>query len=85
MKRYHRQAADLWRRRATPECVRSYDLAVKLMPWLSPWLKLCELSFEYVKSQLSSELKTEALHIPNLKSGQKPKDPPNTPTYMQQK
>jgi len=34
---------------ATWRLTRSYDLAVKLMPWLSPWLELCELSFKLVK------------------------------------
>jgi len=61
MKRYRRQAAD--QRLPTPGRATSYDLAVMLTPWMSPWLKLGEMRFEFVKFESSSELKTEASNI----------------------
>jgi len=46
LKRYRRQAADQWRRYTRMRQVSSRS---GLTPWLSPWLKLRESSFELVK------------------------------------
>ena len=63
MKRYHQQAADQWRRYTR---MRQVSPRSGLMPWLSPWLKLRESSFELVKFESSPELKTEASNIRTL-------------------
>jgi len=56
MKQYRRQAADQWRRYTMTRQVLPKS---ELTPWLSPWLKLRESSFELVKLESVPSWKTK--------------------------